>query len=109
MSLLALCMPILPGKKEVWLEAVKQLNSPEGKPAADSIRENAGVHERAFLQETPSGDFVILTYDGENPIESFGKIMENLPADFAEFVMDIHGMDVTSPPPLPRLVYDSRS
>ena len=51
MSLLAMCMPILPGKKEAWLEAVKQLNSPEAKPAADSIRENAGVHERAFLQK----------------------------------------------------------
>ena len=108
MSLIAMCMPILPGKKEAWLEAVKQLNSPEAKPAADSIRENAGVHERAFLQETPNGDFVILTYEGENPVESFGKIMENLPADFADFVMDIHGMDVKSPPPLPSLVYDSR-
>ena len=42
-------------------------------------------------------------------MESFGKIMENLPPDFAEFVMDIHGMDVNSPPPLPTLVYDSRS
>ncbi|MDC0394355.1 hypothetical protein OAM77_00705 [Alphaproteobacteria bacterium] len=29
--------------------------------------------------------------------------------EFAEFVMDIHGMDVSSPPPLPTLVYDSRS
>ena len=41
-------------------------------------------------------------------MESFGKIMENLPAEFADFVMDIHGMDVKSPPPLPSLVYDSR-
>ena len=35
--------------------------------------------------------------------------MENLPPDFAEFVMEVHGMDVNSPPPLPTLVYDSRS
>tara|TARA_B100000886_G_C20244822_1_gene416176 strand:+ start:295 stop:624 length:330 start_codon:yes stop_codon:yes gene_type:complete len=109
MSLLAMCMPILAGKKEAWLAAIQQINSPDAKPDADAIRENAGVHERAFLQETPDGDFVILTYEGENPVESFGKIMENLPPDFAEFVMDIHGMDVNSPPPLPTLVYDSRS
>ena len=38
-------------KKEAWLEAVKQLNSPEAKPAADSIRENAGVHEERFLKK----------------------------------------------------------
>ena len=89
MSLLAMCMPILAGKKDTWLAAIQQINSPEAKPDADAIRENAGVHERAFLQETSDGDFVILTYDGENPVESFGKIMENLPPDFAEFVMDM--------------------
>ena len=97
-------------KKEAWKSAVKQINSPEVKPGVDSIRENAGVHERTFLQETPKGDFVILTYEGENPIESYGKIMKNLPDDFADFVMDIHGVDVNAPPPpLPTLVYDSRN
>ena len=78
MPLLAMCLPILPGKKEAWKSAVKQINSPEVKPGVDSIRENAGVHERTFLQETPKGDFVILTYEGENPIESYGIIMKNL-------------------------------
>ena len=49
MSLLAMCMPILAGKKEAWLAAIQQINSPDVKPDADAIRENAGVHERAFL------------------------------------------------------------
>ena len=75
MSLLAMHMPILARKKETWLAAIQQINSPDAKPDADAIRENASVHERAFLKETPNGDFVILTYDGENPLESFGKIM----------------------------------
>jgi hypothetical protein len=36
--------------------------------------------------------------------------MESFPADFADFVKDIHGIDVAEPPPpLPRLVYDSRA
>ena len=36
--------------------------------------------------------------------------MKNLPDDFADFVMDIHGVDVNAPPPpLPTLVYDSRN
>ena len=42
-------------------------------------------------------------------VDVLGRASENLPPDFAEFVMDIHGMDVNSPPPLPTLVYDSRS
>ena len=28
---------------------------------------DAGVHERTYLQETPAGDFIILTFEGENP------------------------------------------
>ena len=35
--------------------------------------------------------------------------MKNLPDDFADFVMDIHGVDVNAPPPpLPTLVYDNK-
>ena len=37
------------------------------KAEMDKSRENAGVHERTFLKETPNGDFVISTFEGENP------------------------------------------
>jgi len=55
----------------------------QNKKDTDSIRENAGVHERSFLQESPDGDFVILTFEGDDPVAGWGKIMEifqtNLP------------------------------
>ena len=32
-----------------------------------------------------------------------------MPGDFAEFALDVHGLDVNAPPPpLPKLVYDSK-
>ena len=40
----------------------------QNKKDTDSIRENAGVHERSFLQESPEGDFVILTFEGDDPV-----------------------------------------
>ena len=75
MALKAMCMPILPGKKDKWLEMMKQINEGEGSQEFKASREEAGVHERSFLQETPHGDFVILTFEGDNPAESFAKIM----------------------------------
>jgi len=52
---------------------------------------------------------VILTFEGDDPETSFAKIMQNMPADFAEFAKDVHGLDVNSPPPpMPKLVFDSR-
>ena len=46
------------------------INDASAKAEMDKSRENAGVHERTFLQETPNGDFVILTFEGENPADS---------------------------------------
>ena len=87
---------------------MEEINKEPARRAFRQSREDAGVHERSFLQETPQGDFVILTFEGEDPVASFGKIMENMPPDFAEFAKDVHGLDVNSPPPTVRLVFDSR-
>ena len=61
------------------------------------------------MQETPAGDFVILTFEGDDPEAGFAKIMQNMPADFAEFAKDVHGLDANAPPPpMPKLVLDTR-
>ena len=105
-----MALPILPRKKEKWKETI--LNHMVGKnnKDTDSSRENADVHERSFLQESPDGDFVILTFEADDPVAGWGKIMENLPEEFAAAANELHGMDVNAPPPpMPTLVYDSKS
>ena len=62
MALLSMCIPILPGKKDKWREMMNNMNEAPLKAEMDKSREQAGVHERSFLQETPNGNFVILTY-----------------------------------------------
>ena len=110
MALLSMCMPILPGKKEKWQQMMVTINEAAAKVEMDQSREEAGVHERTFLQETVDGDFVILTFEGENPAESLGKIMASAPEEFAAFALEVHGLDMKAPPPpLPQLVYDSRA
>ena len=107
MAMIAMCMPILAGKKEKWKAMMDQVTND---PNFAASRENAGVHERSFLQETPGGDFIILTFEGDDPEASFANIMQNMPADFADFAEDVHGLDVNAPPPpMPKLVFDSRS
>ena len=61
------------------------------------------------MQETPNGDYVIITLEGENPAEGFGKIMATTGGEFSEFALDVYRFDMKCPPPpLPRFVYDSR-
>lgn len=108
MALLAMCMPILPGKKEMWLEMMAKVNEEPMATMFKQSRKDAGVHERSFLQETPAGDFVILTFEGDDPAASFAKIMEHTDADFAAFAKEVHGLDMNAPaPPMPQLVFDS--
>ena len=109
MALLAMCMPILPGKKDKWLKMMDEIQKEPMKSNFDKSREDAGVYERSFLQETPNGDFVILTFEGDDPYESFGKIMSGMDKEFAEFAQDVHGLDPNGPPPeLPKMIYSSR-
>jgi hypothetical protein len=111
MALIAMCLPIVPGKKQKWKEMADQFAKEPLKSKLDAVRVRAGVHERTFLQETPHGDFVIVTLEGANPFEAFGKMMADTSMpEFAKWAADVHGMDPSAPPPsTPKLVYDSRS
>ena len=110
MAMLAVAIPILPGKLDAWKSVVLDQMTGENKIHTDQIRENAGVHERSFLQETSDGHLVILTFEGENPVAGWEKIMASLPPEFATAAMELHGLDVNAPPPpFPKLVYDSKA
>ena len=110
MALLAMCMPILPGKKQMWLDMMDKLKEEPMATMFKESRKAAGMHERTFLQETPAGDFVILTFEGDNPAAGFGKIMAGMDADFAAFAQEVHGLDMNAgAPPMPTLVFDSES
>jgi len=111
MALIALCLPIAPGKEGKWQDMAAQLSGGPLKDKLDKSRAAAGVHERTFLQETPKGALVIVTLEGANPGEAFVKMMADPAlADFAKWAADVHGLDPHAPPPAaPKLVYDSRA
>ena len=46
MAIIAMCMPILAGKKEQWQAMMDQVTND---PNFAASREDAGVHERSFL------------------------------------------------------------
>lgn len=110
MAMLAMAVPILPGKKEKWWKEVIENFTVTNKAETNALREEAGVHERTFLQETPNGDFVMLTFEGDDPAAAWAHIMQNMPPEMSEIVADIHGFVMDAPPlPLPKLVYDSKA
>ncbi len=113
MAMLAMAVPILPGKTDQWRGFVEELRSNRYNDYVES-RKRLGVRERAFLQETPHGDMVILALDGDDParaFQSFGTAHDPFTDWFVQQVQEIHGFDLRQPPPgpLPMQVIDSQT
>jgi hypothetical protein len=110
MALIAFLAPILPGKREQWDQFIGELNGAR-KADFDASRQSRGVHERTFMQETPMGDIVIVTIEGDDPMgfmTSFASSDDEFTRWFVQQVQEIHGFDLREPPPsVPRLVADS--
>jgi hypothetical protein len=112
MALLAMALPVTPGKTEHLMKFAAELKGPR---RADYIAlcKRHGVHERTFLQKTPMGDFVVVTFEGENPAGAFQKIgtgSDDFTKWFVAQVSAVHGVDISKPAPgpMPELVIDSK-
>ena len=108
MALMAVAFPIAPGKTEDWKRFIAELN---GARRADFVasRKGIGARERTFLQPTPMGDLVVVTLEGDNPAQAFGKFVSSkdpFTLWFLEQVKDVHGVDLTQAAsgPMPQLV-----
>ena len=111
MAIFAIAIPIPTNKMPQWQTFIGQLT---GAKKADfaANRKKLGVRERTFHQHTPQGDFVVVTLEGNDPAGAFAKFGQGTDPFtqwFKAQVKDIHGIDLSAPPPgpLPKLVVDS--
>ncbi len=112
-KMFAVAVPILPDKMEQWKKFADDLKGRWSTEFKKS-RKDMGIHERTFLQETPMGNFVIVTLEGDNPEQafaSFGQGNDEFTKWFMSGVSEIHGIDLTAPPagPPPTLIIDSNN
>src|SRR5438309_2157394 len=99
-KLFAMAFPILPGKTQQWKMFIKELTTTRYPQFVES-RKKLDVHERTFLQNTPNGDFVIVTLEGNDPQGAFAKFAAGTDAFtkwFMKEVQEIHGVDLSKPP-----------
>ena len=111
MTLFAMAVPIPQGNEAKWKDFVNDLNGSR-KAEYRANRKKLGVRERTFLQQTPMGDFVVVTLEGNDPTSAITKFAEgndDFTRWFKSKVQEVHGMDLSGPMPfpLPTLVIDS--
>ena len=91
----AFAAPILPGKTEAAREFIRTVLGPRSAEWADFQQRQGVVQETYFLQESPDGDMIIVSGEGDwIPPSEF--IDPDNPFDqwFVEQVREINGFDV---------------
>jgi steroid delta-isomerase-like uncharacterized protein len=111
MTRLALAVPILPGKQEAWRHFRDQLAGPRFPEFVES-RRRLRIREVSFHQQTPDGEFLIITWEGEFvawALLNMGAGEDDFTNWFVDQVRELHGFDLRQPPPgeLPEEVVDS--
>ena len=104
--------PILEGKLDAWEQWAEELKGPRRADFEKFNKRNGLTKHREWLAETPSGPVVVALHEGPGADEFMGKLASSQDKTdlwFAEKVKEIHGLDVTQPPPgpLPKLFIDS--
>ena len=112
MSIMAVAIPIKPGKTDAWRKWTDELKGPRQREYASS-RNRVGLRERNFLQRSPQGDLAIVILEGDDPERAFSKMMQAsdpFTSWFLDQVKDIHGVDLANGGmTLPTLVVDSEA
>ena len=109
MAVTVFAAPILPGKTEDWKAAVAEMKGPRSDGHAESRKMHGITREVACLQQTPTGDFVCVFVEGEDPDSVLEREMESdHPFDrwFCKTVLaECHGITPDGDAPPPNTVY----
>lgn len=113
MAYYAFTNPVIAGKLDAWKSYINEMNGPRNAERNES-RKRAGLTiERVWLQHTPMGDYAVVYWEAED----IGKVFERLSSSDAPFdkwfrekiLMEIHGMDLSKPPPMNELMLDFKA
>jgi hypothetical protein len=98
----AFAVPVLPGKEA---RAIADMMRPRMAEYEDSRRRQGVTMERAYEMATPMGTFVTAYLEAERGFaETMGALAASdlaIDRDFRAGLAEVHGMDVTQPPPGP--------
>ena len=106
--------PILEGKLDVWKRWTEETQGSRSEDFRDLNRRYGLTRHSAWLAETPMGPMVVALHEGPGADDFMQKIaasQNEVDVWFKEKVKEIHGLDVTQPPPgpMPQLYIDGGS
>ena len=111
----AIAAPLLPGKLEAWKEFTASLEGERKQEFEDFNKRYNLTGHRAWLQANPDGGhLVIVLHEGPGAdgfMPGLGQSSHAFALWFRDNIKEVHGIDVTQPPPgpAPELLVDYSS
>lgn len=104
--------PIVEGKLEAWKQWCTELGGSRADDLKDFNRRYGLTRHAAWLAETPNGRVVVALHQGPGGDDLMSKLAASdneFDRWFASKILEVHGMDVSQPPPgpMPQLYFDS--
>ncbi len=96
--------PIPPAKLDAWKSFIATCGGARKAEFEEFNRRNGLTKHEAWLAETPMGPIVVAIHEGPGAAEMMGKMAQSTNAFdkwFVSQLAEIHGMDLTKPPPGP--------
>ena len=96
--------PIVEGKLDAWKEWAGDLGGPRQQEFSNLNSRYGLTRHDAWLAETPLGPMVIAIHEGpggDDFMAKLGPSQDTFDVWFKDKVKELHGMDVTQPPPGP--------
>ncbi len=104
MAAIAFIAPILPGKEQLHKDVMQEAIGPRRRDYVEWRRSQGITHETVWHQQTPQGSVAIVYFEADNPqqaLQSMGSSSEPIAQWFRQSVLEVHGLDLSQPPPGP--------
>jgi hypothetical protein len=108
MAEIAFAVPVLPGKEELDRQTLDEMAEARRDEYETALRE-AGINRQAvWHQQTPDGTLALVYIDADDPdaAQRFTGSDADISRWFVERMEEVHGIDVSQPPPPVNKVHD---
>jgi hypothetical protein len=105
---MVIAFPILPGKQEQARQFAQEARARESELARSFARMDVR-REEWFLQQTPQGDMILVSFEANDPqkaLDGWARSQDSFDLWFKEQACQISGLDFNNPlPALPEQVF----
>jgi hypothetical protein len=110
MAEIVFAVPVLPGKEELDRQTMDEMAGSR-RDEYEAALKDAGITRQAIWhQQTPDGTLALVYIEADNPdaVQRFTSSDAAISRWFVEQMQDVHGIDVSQPPPPVSRVHDFR-